>query len=136
MLHRGTVLKVVKVALVIFIGISISGCYNLKTIPSNRITQLPPDRKILLVHANDSIWAVNNYYLSGDIFTGKIFQASSRYQKLQVTHIYVAPPSAVKIEEGNLIVPIKNIGKTDYYALNWWEIVGVLTVAFYIALIF
>ena len=124
MLRLENLRKVVKAALVIFIGISLSGCYNLKTISLNNVRQLSPARNIMLIHAADSLWAVSNFIISENKITGHIFRDSLALTKLKVTHLYVAPLSAVKIEGRIIVIQKENIGKTDYFALNWWEILA------------
>ncbi|MCJ7821315.1 MAG: hypothetical protein MUP53_08935 [Bacteroidales bacterium] len=77
-----------------------------------------------MLHADDSLWAVSNYSISGKDLTGLISRNSLQISKTKVTHLYAAPLSAVQIEGAKITVPVGNIGKADYFAADWWQILG------------
>ncbi|MRR23298.1 hypothetical protein EG830_10010 [bacterium] len=49
-----------------------------------------------------------------------------KYKKARTVHVYAAPVSAVTVEGTTLTVPLTNVGKADYYALNFWETAGLI----------
>lgn len=124
MLYLRSLRKAAKIFIFLFAAVSLSGCYSLKTVPLNSVQSFPQKRKILLIHADDSLWSINNYVISGNEITGQIFRDSVKTPKLLVTNIYVAPVSAVKVENTRLTFSRGNIGKVDYYVPDWWRIVG------------
>jgi len=77
-----------------------------------------------MLHADDSLWAVVNYSISGKDLTGLIRRDPAEISKTHVTHIYAAPFSAVQVEGDKITVPVSNIGKADYYTTDWWLIFG------------
>jgi hypothetical protein len=102
----------------------------MKTIPFISLNSIPAKRNILLIHSDDRLWAIKQFHFSDNNLIGKMYQDSVEFPKLKVTHIYVAPISAIKIEDNNLSFPIENIGKVDYFALDWWKIGGTLFIIF------
>ena len=128
MLHLRNLRKAAKIIIFLFAAVSLSGCYSLKTVPLNSTQSFPQKRNILLIHADDSLWSVINYVISGNEITGQLFRDSVKTSKLQVTNIYVAPVSAVKVENATLTFSRGNIGKVDYYVPDWWKIIGTASI--------
>lgn len=121
MLHEANLTRALKTVIFLFIAVTITGCYSLKTVT---LSTIPQKRNVIMLHADDSIWTVSNYSFSDNYLTGLIDQDSQKITRLKVTHLYAAPASAVKIEGTRLTVPTGNIGKADYYVVNWWMTLG------------
>lgn len=121
MLHAANLPKALKTVIFLFIAVTITGCYSLKTVS---LSTIPPKRNVIMLHADDSLWAISNYAFSDGNLTGLIYRDSLKITRLKVTHLYAAPASAVKIEGTRLTVPTGNIGKADYYVVNWWMTLG------------
>jgi hypothetical protein len=126
--------KTLKLVIFLLIGVCLCGCYSLKTIPLNSVKSFPPKRNIVLIHADDSIWAVTKFLISENELTGQIYRDPVKITKLKGTHVYVAPLTAVKVEEMKLTVPGRNIGKADYFVLDWWKILGTFGIVLLVAL--
>jgi hypothetical protein len=121
MLHLTSLRKAFKIVIFLLIGISLTGCYSLKTTSLNN---MPPRRNVIILHAGDSFWTVSDYAFSDNNLTGLIYQDSLKIRKLKVTHLYAAPASSVKIEGTRLTVPKGNISKADYFKVDWWTTLG------------
>jgi hypothetical protein len=80
----------------------------------------------MIVHADESQWTVVNYSFTDNLLTAQIGHDTLKVRKGKTVHIYAAPVSAVRVEDTTLTVPLINIGKADYYALNFWETAGLL----------
>ena len=78
----------------------------------------------MTVHADENNWTVVNYRVADGILTAQLAADSLKIKKANTVHVYAAPSSAVTVEGTTVTVPVVNIGKTDYYALNWWETLG------------
>ncbi len=121
MLHTTGLLKALRTVIFLFAAVTLAGCLTLKTAT---ISTFPQKRNVIMLHADDSLWAVSNYTFSGNTLTGLIYQDSLKLKKLKVIHLYAAPLTAVNIEGTRLTVPTGNIGKTDYYRIEWWRTIG------------
>jgi hypothetical protein len=113
-----------KTVVFLFLCISLSGCTVLRTIPLKDTMTFPQNRFTLIIHADDSLWTVQSFIVSENDLTGQIVRHPVKIPGSKVSHIYVAPVSAVKIEGRNLTIPTPNIGKADYYATDWWLTLG------------
>ena len=121
MLHAANLLKALRTVIFLFAAVTVTGCITLKT---TTLSSIPPNRNVIMLHADDSLWAVSNYTFSDNTLTGLIYQDSLKIKKLKVTHLYAAPLSAVNIEGTRLTVPTGNIGKTEYYRIELWRTIG------------
>ncbi len=121
MLHAANLLKALRIVIFLFAAVTVTGCITLKT---TTLSSIPPKRNVIMLHADDSLWAVSNYTFSDNTLTGLISQDSLKIKKLKVIHLYAAPLTAVNIEGTRLTVPTGNIGKTDYYRIEWWRTIG------------
>ena len=126
--------KTLKLVMILLTGLCLSGCYTLKTIPLNSVKSFPQKRDIVLIHADDSIWTITKFLVSENELTGQIYRDSVKITKLKGTHVYVAPVTAVKVENMKLTVPRGNIGKADYFVLDWWKTLGTVGVVLLFAL--
>jgi hypothetical protein len=109
-----------KTVVFLFACLSLSGCTILKTIPLNNTMNFPQNRYTLVIHADDSLWTVQNIVVSENDLTGQIIRDPVKNSRLKVSHVYAAPLSAVKVEGNKLTIPKGNIAKADYYAIDWW----------------
>ncbi len=121
MLHEDDLWKALKTVMFLILAVTAAGCYSLRTAS---LSSIPQKRNVVMLHADDSLWAVSNYTVSDGILMGQIYQDSLKITKLKVTHLYAAPLSAVKIDGNRLSVPAGNIAKTDYYVINLWLTLG------------
>jgi hypothetical protein len=117
--------KALRTVIFLLTCLLMTGCYTLKTVSVNSI---PADKQVMLVHADENYWTVGNYSVSGGILTAQLSTDTAKVRKAKTVHIYVAPVSAVTVEGTALTVPVVNIGKTDYQAVNWWETLGLCAV--------
>lgn len=101
----------------------ITGCYTLTTVTA---TTIPPKTEAMVVHADENYWTVVNYSFTGGSLTAQIIPDTVKFKKAKTVHIYTAPDAAVTVEGTTLTVPVTNIGKADYYAINFWETAGLL----------
>jgi len=101
----------------------ITGCYTLTTVTTSTI---PPRTEAMIVHADESHWTVVDYSFTDNILTAQISPDTVKFKKGKTVHIYAAPVSAVTVDGTTLTVPVNNIGKTDYFALNFWETFGLV----------
>ncbi len=134
MLHAADLLKALRTVIFLFAAVTVTGCITLKT---TTLSSIPPNRNVIMLHADDSLWAVSNYTFSDNTLTGLIYQDSLKIKKLKVIHLYAAPLTAVNIEGTRLTVPTGNIGKTDYYRIEWWRTIGgtaIITYLLYVTL--
>lgn len=100
-----------------------AGCYTLKTVTT---TTIPLKTEALIVHADESHWTVVDYSFTDNLLSAQLSPDTVKFKKARTVHVYAAPVSAVTIEGTTLTVPVTNIGKTDYYALNFWETAGLI----------
>jgi hypothetical protein len=121
MLHEDDLRKALKTVMFLILAVTAAGCYSLRTAS---LSSIPQKRNVIMLHADDSLWAVSNYTVSDGILTGLIYQDSLKITKLKVTHLYVAPATAVKIDGTRLSVPAGNIAKTDYWVVDLWLTLG------------
>ena len=121
MLHEDDLRKALKTVMFLILAVTAAGCYSLRTAS---LSSIPQKRNVVMLHADDSLWAVSNYTVSDGILTGQIYQDSLKITRLKVTHLYAAPVSAVKIDGTRLSVPTGNIAKTDYWVVNLWLTLG------------
>ena len=121
MLHENDLRKALKTVMFLILAVTTAGCYSLKTAS---LSSIPQKRNVIMLHADDSLWAVSNYTVSDGILTGQIYQDSLKIKKLKVIHLYAAPLSAVKIDGTRLTVPAGNIAKTDYWVIDFWLTLG------------
>lgn len=126
MLQPACLRKALKLLIFLFAAVTLTGCYSLKSVP---LSSIPQSRNVIMLHADDSLWAVSNYTISGKDLTGLIYQDSLQISKTKVTHLYAAPLSAVQVEGTRITVPVGNIGKADYYTTDWWQILGGTAIA-------
>jgi hypothetical protein len=121
MLHEDDLRKALKTVMFLILAVTAAGCYSLRTAS---LRSIPQKRNVIMLHADDSLWAVSNYTVSDGILTGLIYQDSGKITRMKVTHLYAAPLSAVKIDGTKLSVPAGNIAKTDYWEINLWLTLG------------
>jgi hypothetical protein len=121
MLHEDDLRKALKTVIFLVLSVTAAGCYSLKTAS---LSSIPQKRNVIMLHADDSLWAVSNYTVSDGILTGLIDQDSLKITRLKVTHLYAAPLSAVKVDGTKLSVPAGNIAKTDYWVTDFWLTLG------------
>jgi len=121
MLHEDDLRKALKTVMFLILAVTTAGCYSLKTAS---LSSIPQKRNVIMLHADDSLWAVSNYTVSDGILTGLIDQDSLKITRRKVTHLYAAPVSAVKIDGTSLSVPAGNIAKTDYWVTDFWLTLG------------
>jgi len=124
MLQKDGLWKALKMVMFLILAVTASGCYTMKTAS---LSSIPQKRNVVMLHADDSLWAVSNYTVSDGILTGLIYQDSVKLTRLKVTHLYAAPLSAVKTDGTRLSVPAGNIAKTDYWVINFWLTLGGIT---------
>jgi len=121
MLHEDDLRKALKTVIFLILSVTVAGCYTLRTAS---LSSIPQKRNVIMLHADDSLWAVSNYTISDGILTGLIYQDSLKITRLKVTHLYAAPLTAVKIDGTSLSVPAGNIAKTDYWVTDLWLTLG------------
>ena len=118
--------KAISLVLLLLTCLCLTGCYSMKTVSLNGI----PERiSCLIIHADDNYWTVTGRTVTGGILTAQLTADTVKVRKGKVAHIYIAPASSVKIAENVLSVPVANIGKTDYDRIDFWETLGILSVA-------
>ncbi len=100
-----------------------TGCYTLKTVST---TTIPSKTEALIIHADENSWTVVNYSIADNFLSAQISPDTVKFKKARTVHIYAAPVSAVRIEGTTLTVPLTNVGKVDYYALNFLETAALL----------
>jgi len=110
------------------------GCYSLETIPLNYAIKFPEKRNLILIHAGDSIWNIRDFRISDNRLTGHLIRDTAGIKNVKVSHVYAAPPDALFIEGEILTLPLGNIGKAEYYTVDWWGTIS--TSAFYVLLLF
>ena len=123
MLQSSSLRKAFRTVMFLMTCLVMTGCYTLTTVTT---TTIPPRTEALIVHADESQWTVVNYSFTDSLLTAQISPDTLKVKKGKTVHIYAAPVSAVTVEGTALTVPVNNIGKTDYYALNFWETFGLL----------
>jgi hypothetical protein len=108
---------------VIFLAafLAMTGCYSLKSVS---VTRIPAERKILVIHAEESSWTTTGYAIADGILTANIGAGSIKLKKDNSAHIYVAPLSAVTIDGQTLTVPVRNIAKADFSDLDFADTIG------------
>ncbi len=121
MLHKLSLRKALRTVMFLLTCLLMTGCYTLKTVS---VTSIPADKQVMLIHADENYWTVGNYSVSDGILTAQLVSDAVKASKAKTVHIYVAPVSSVTVEGTSLTVPVVNIGKTDYQAVNWWETLG------------
>jgi len=121
MLHEDDLRKALKMVMFLILAVTAAGCYSLRTAS---LSSIPQKRNVIMLHADDSLWAVSNYTLSDGILTGLIYQDSLKITMRKVTHLYAAPLTAVMIDGTRLSVPAGNIAKTDYWVTDLWLTLG------------
>lgn len=123
MLHSLSLRKAFTIVMFLMACFVMTGCYTLTNVTS---TSIPAKMEAMIVHADESSWTVVNYSIADSIMTAQISPDTLKIKRGKTVHIYAAPVSAVKVEDTTLTVPLINIGKADYYALNFWETAGLL----------
>lgn len=98
-----------------------TGCYTLKTVP---VTGIPAERQILIVHADENYWTVDNFSVSDGMLTGHIAPGDLKVKKGNSAHLYVAPTTAVTVEGDTVRVPTANMAKADYQAIKMDDTIG------------
>lgn len=107
-------ISIVKGIVIFILLFSASGCYTIRTIPVNNLYGLTKTRTIARIHADDSLWIINNFRVESRVLSGSIYKYYNELPKSNIVDIYVAPLEAVKVEGGTLSLPSSNIGKIDY----------------------
>lgn len=121
MLEIKSSLVVARTLIIAAILSTLSGCYTIKTISPYNLNEISPKRGIMNVHADDSLWVINNYQVKSRVLSGTIYTSSIKVSKSSVIDIYVAPPEAVRVEGDQLSVSTDNIGKADYPVIEPWK---------------
>jgi len=133
MLQPLSLRKALRTVMFLLTCLLMTGCYTLRTVSVNSI---PADKQVMLIHADENNWTVGNYSASDGILTAQLVTDTVKVRKAKTVHIYVAPVSAVTVDGATLTVPVVNIGKTDYQAVNWWETLGLSAGVGYILVMF
>ena len=115
MLEKLNLQKALKGVIILTAFLTMTGCYSLKSVS---VTQIPAERKILVIHAEDNQWTTYGYSIKDGILTAQIGADSIRMKRDNSAHVYAAPLSAVTIEGSVLTVPVINIAKADYSDLD------------------
>ncbi len=123
MLHSLSLRKAFRTVMFLMTCFVMTGCYTLTNVTT---TTIPAKMEAMIVHADESQWTVVNYSFTDNLLTAQIGHDTLKVRKGKTVHIYAAPVSAVRVEDTTLTVPLINIGKADYYALNFWETAGLL----------
>lgn len=123
MLHELSLRKALRTVMFLMTCFLITGCYTLKTTTYSRI---PEKTTFMIVHADENFWPVVNYSVTDGLLTAQLIPYTEKVPRAKTVHVYAAPVSAVTVDGTTLTVPVVNIGKTDYYALNIWETLGLL----------
>jgi hypothetical protein len=121
MLQQLSLRKALRTVMFLLTCLLMTGCYTLKTVTVNSI---PADKQVMIIHADENFWTAWNYSFSDGNLTAQLGTDTVKVRKAKTVHIYVAPVSAVSVEGTTLTVPVVNIGKTDYQAINLWETLG------------
>ena len=101
----------------------LSSCVTTKNVPPDQISKTPSWKNLYYFHAEDSTWIVKPVPAAGNLFAGIIYKPEVIEKNRQV-HIYAAPLSSVKIENGQLSVPMDKIIKVENYKINAGMIIG------------
>ncbi len=123
MLHSLSLRKAFRTVMFLMTSLVMTGCYTLTNVTT---TSIPAKVETMIVHADEKTWTVVNYSFTDNLLTAQIGHDTLKVRKGKTVHIYAAPVSAVRVEDTTLTVPLINIGKADYYALNFWETAGLL----------
>jgi len=123
MLHSLSLRKAFRTVMFLMTSLVMTGCYTLTNVTT---TSIPAKVETMIVHADENTWTVVNYSFTDSLLTAQIGHDTLKVRKGKTVHIYAAPVSAVRVEDTTLTVPLINIGKAEYYALNFWETAGLL----------
>lgn len=121
MLQQLNLQKALKSVIFFTACLAMTGCYSLKSVSVN---QIPPERKILVIHAEENYWTADSYSIADGILTAHIGSDSIKMKKDNSAHVYAAPLSAVTIEGSVLTVPVRNIAKADFSDLDFADTIG------------
>jgi hypothetical protein len=100
-----------------------TGCVTSKNVPPGQISKIATPKNLYYFHADDSTWIVKPITVAGNYFAGIIYNPEIIRKNRQV-HIYAEPLSAVKIENGQLSVPMDKITKVENYRISAGMIIG------------
>lgn len=121
MLHALRLRKALRAVMFLLACLFMTGCYTLKTVSVHKI---PPERNILIVHADENFWTVDGYSVTEGMLTGHIGSGELKIKKGNSAHLYVAPSTAVTMEGETMTLPIANIAKADYQAIKLEDTIG------------
>lgn len=121
MLHALSLRKALRAVMFLLTCLLMTGCYTLKTVP---VTGIPAERQILIVHADENYWTVDNFSVSDGMLTGHIAPGDLKVKKGNSAHLYVAPTTAVTVEGDTVRVPTANMAKADYQAIKMDDTIG------------
>lgn len=107
----------------IFLISIFTSCVSSKNIPPDKMSEIPGWKNLYYFHADDSTWIVKPITVAGNYFAGIIYNPEIIRKNRQV-HIYAEPLSAVKIENGQLSVPMDKITKVENYRISAGMIIG------------
>lgn len=98
-------------------------CMTAKNVPPGEISKTPGWKNLYYFHAGDSTWIVKPVPTTGNQFAGIIYKPDIIKKSRQV-HIYAEPLSEVKIENGQLSVPMDKIIKVENHRISAGMIIG------------
>lgn len=122
MLHSLSLRQAIRTVIFLLACLLMTGCYSLKSVSVHNI---PPEREILVIHAENDYWKVDSCSISDGVLTARICSDDVKIKKGNSAHLYTAPDSAVTVKGAYLTVPVVNIAKADYHDLNPGESIGI-----------
>jgi hypothetical protein len=107
----------------IFSALAFYSCVTTKNVSPGQISKTPNWKNLYYFHAGDSTWIVKPVPTTGNQFAGIIYNPDIIKKNRQV-HIYAEPLSEVKIENGQLSVPMDRIIKVENHRISAGMIIG------------
>jgi hypothetical protein len=125
----------ISLKLVVFLAlIFTASCLSLKTIPTSNISELPPGRKYLKIHSEDSLWLIDQYNVKNDVLTGRIVRITSAIPESRKADVYIPSSQYVKINDGVITIPMGNIGKVDYKIVDTFMVISSISLIIFLLL--
>jgi hypothetical protein len=107
----------------ILILCTLFSCMTTKNISPGVISNTPNWKNLYYFHAGDSTWLVKPVPGTGNQFAGIIYKPDI-IKKIRQVHIYAEPLSEVKIENGQLSVPMDRIIKVENHKISAGMVIG------------